>query len=98
MSQGNEQTNEPDRAGVSDHGQHRSGPGEANDAPWAKDAGHAEYAVFDGRGNESVVVVTDNEEGKPVQATGDSSEEAMKSAAKQDDMISKQFTPNPHDH
>ncbi len=45
-------------------------------------ADHAEMSVFDGAGNESVVVVTDDDEGQVSQGTGGSSEEAMADAKK----------------
>jgi hypothetical protein len=93
-------SNQPDgrdATGVSDHEQHRSGPGEGQDAPFAADAGHAEFAVFDGKGNESVVVVTENEQGKVVESAGESSAEAMKKAGKQEERIAPVFNTPPHD-
>jgi hypothetical protein len=77
---------------------HRAGPGEGVRAPLTTEgADHAEYSIFDGKGNEQVVVVGDNKEGFPVQGTGDSSEEAAEKVADLDTKITGAFTPNPHD-
>lgn len=77
---------------------HRAGPGEGVRAPMAQyGADHAEFSIFDGKGNEQVVVVGDNEEGIPVQATGDSSEEAAKKVADQDTHITGAFSPSQHE-
>jgi len=78
--------------GLSDEDSNRAADGEGVRAPLAQDgADHAEFSVFDGAGNESVVAVTTNEDGKRVQATGASSEEALKSAGKQDDSLGDAF-------
>ena len=62
---------------------HRAGAGEGVRAPFASDgADHSEFSIFDGAGNEQVVVVTNNKDGKPVQSTGDSSASAMKGVNK----------------
>lgn len=74
--------------GESDHPQHRAGPGEGNRAPLAeKGADHAEMSVFDGKGNEEVVVTTNDEEGKMAQGTGPSAGEAMADAQDPDTRI-----------
>ena len=57
-----------DRQGVmgTDNGlQHRAGPGEGVRAPFAAESGGSpEISVFDGKGNESVVVMTESEDGR----------------------------------
>jgi len=64
----------PDRQGVMgpDNGpQHRAPAGEGLRAPFAEDSGGLpQTSVFDGKGNESVVVVTQTEDGRPSQGTG----------------------------
>jgi len=74
----------PDRQGVMgpDNGpQHRAGPGEGIRAPFAQDTGAApQTSVFDGKGNESVVVMTQDAEGKPSQGTGPSAGSAKSEA------------------
>ena len=76
---------------------HRAPPGEGVRAPMAQyGADHSEFSIFDGKGNEQVVVVADNERGNPVQATGDTSEEAEAKVAKQDMKTSPAFDTPPH--
>jgi hypothetical protein len=76
---------------------HRAGPGEGVRAPLTGEgADHAEFSIFDGKGNEQVVVVGDNKEGKPVQATGDSAAEAQSKVADQDELLSPAFDTPPH--
>lgn len=78
--------------GDSDHPQHRAGPGEGIRAPLAQEgADHAEMSVFDGAGNEQVVVVADDEEGRLGEGTGDSSAEAMDDARKSGDRLGQGF-------
>jgi len=63
----------PDRQGVmgSNQDKRRAGPGEGIRAPFAQDTGgQAQSSVFDGKGNESVIVYGTNEEGRPAQGTG----------------------------
>lgn len=74
--------------GESDHPQHRAGPGEGIRAPMAEDgADHAEMSVFDAAGNEKVVAVADDDEGRMSQGTGDSSAEALADAHKTGDRL-----------
>ncbi len=61
----------------SDHDIHRAGPDEGSRSPNVEELGHAEHSVFDGKGNETVVVTTTNAEGERVQATGGTREEAL---------------------
>ncbi len=68
-------------AGDTDHHQHRAGPGEGARAPFIADGGDvAEMSVYDGAGNESVVRLTTDAEGRTAQGTGPSSEAAAKDA------------------
>lgn len=74
----------------------RAGPGEGVRSQLAQDgADHAEFSIFDGKGNEEVVVVGDNKEGKPVQATGASSAEAASKVEDQDIALSPAFDTPP---
>lgn len=77
--QGNRQ---PDVAGETDHEQHRAGPGEGFRAPFATETGVSEISVFDGAGNESIVRVATDADGRTVQGTGPSSEAAAEDAEK----------------
>ena len=93
-----EQNMQDDRAGTTDHPQHRAGPDEgvrADNPGSADEPGPIQNSIFDGKGNEQVVVVGDNKEGRPVQATGDSSEEAQAKVADQDDLLSPAFETPP---
>lgn len=81
-----ENDDQPDR--------HRAGPGEGVRAPSVSEgADHAEMSVFDGAGNESVVVVADDEEGKVSEGTGASSAEAMADAKEPDHRLGEGFQP-----
>ncbi len=76
---------------------HRAPPGDGVRAPMAQyGADHAEFSTFDGKGNEQVVAVGDNEKGYQVQATGETSEEAQAKVAKQDTKVSPAFDTPPH--
>ncbi len=84
---------EGDKTGQTDHEQHRSPAGEGQDAPMAQyGADHAEYSVFDGSGNESVVAVTQGEDGRIAEGTGGSAADAMQDAGRQDHLGSD-FSP-----
>jgi len=81
--------------GVSDPDTHRAGEGEGVRAPLASDgADHSEFSVFDGKGNESVVVVGTDDDGKVVQGTGASSEEASGAIGKMKDKLGDAFGPH----
>ena len=80
-------------AGSTDHEQHRTPAGEGQDAPLAQQgADHAEYAIFDGSGNESVAVVTSGPEGVIAEGTGPTSADAMKDAERAD-KLGTDFSP-----
>ncbi len=70
-----------DRQGVMgpDNGpQHRAGPGEGIRAPFASDSGGPpQTSVFDGKGNESVVVAGPDEGGRLAQGSGPDVESAQ---------------------
>ncbi|MDQ6839099.1 MAG: hypothetical protein M3137_12415 [Actinomycetota bacterium] len=73
----------------------RGEAGEGIRAPRTTDgADHAEFSVFDGKGNESIVVVADDEEGKPSQGTGATSEEAAADANKPGHTLGEGFMPH----
>jgi hypothetical protein len=75
---------QPDRQGVVGPGndpQHRAGPGEGVRAPFAEhEGGDPQISVFDGKGNEQVVVASANREGNLAQGTGPDSESARAEA------------------
>lgn len=75
---------DPDRVvGVGAEDAHRAPEGEGNRAPLAQEgAENAQFSIFDGEGNEQVVVLTDDSEGKPVMPTGDTAAEAKSKADK----------------
>ncbi len=80
--------------GTSDHEQHRAGPNEGVRAPLSRDSGGpAQISVFDGKGNESVVVVEENEEGKLSQGTGPDAATAAANAKDPGDTLGKDFGP-----
>jgi len=91
-----EQHMQDDRLGSSDHPQHRAGPDEGVRAPFQEEKGPIQSSVFDGAGNEVVVVTTTNAEGERVQGTGASAEEAAKEVDKLDKATGDGFYPEPH--
>jgi len=85
----------PDGQGVigSDQDNHRAGPGEGIRAPFAQDSGgQAQTSVFDGKGNESVVVYGENEDGRPAQGTGPDVESAQTEVAEGEEHPGSAFT------
>ena len=75
-----EKNQQKDVTGFTDHEVHRAGPNEGNRAPHVEETGVAQHSIFDGAGNEVVVVTTTDADGKRKQGTGANAEEAMKSA------------------
>jgi hypothetical protein len=69
-----------DRVGSSDHSQYRAPEGEGADAPFRKDKGPVQSSIFDGKGNETVVVTTTDEDGRRAQGTGATADEALADA------------------
>ena len=74
----------PDRQGVMGQGtkpKHRAGPGEGIRAGFAQETGGVpQMSVFDGKGNESVVVMAQDEDGDAAQGTGPGVEAARDEA------------------
>ncbi|HEX3424730.1 MAG TPA: hypothetical protein VHT30_01270 [Acidimicrobiales bacterium] len=80
--------------GESDHEQHRAGPGEGVRAPLTSEgADHPEFSIFDGKGNESVVVVAPNAEGRPAEGTGPDAAAAMADAKRPGNQLGEDFGP-----
>ena len=62
------------------------GEGVASDDP-------AQMSIYDGAGNETVVVLSENEEGRRAQGTGATAAEAREDAESGDSMLGKDFGP-----
>jgi hypothetical protein len=78
-----EQRQQPEesRTGSSDHPQHRTPPGEGSEAAMSEGTGQpAEMSLYDGAGNETTSVLTEDAEGRPRQGTGETTEEAIQEA------------------
>ncbi len=100
-----ERENEPDRTtadndrepltGQDDHPQNRANPGEGGRAPSVEDSGGdvPEYSIFDGKGNESVVVVGADDDGNRKQGTGSDREAALKNMKDTKDPLGPDFSP-----
>lgn len=87
-----DQNLQPDVTGSTDHAQHRAS-GQGADGPLAKDAGAPQHSVFDGRGNETVVVTKDDAEGRMSQGTGGSAAEAAADAEKPGNLLGEGYGP-----
>lgn len=87
-----DQNLQPDVTGSTDHSQHRA-EGEGNDGPLAKDAGAPQHSIFDGAGNETVVVTKDNAEGRMSEGTGATASEATADAEKPGDILGDGYGP-----
>ena len=60
-------------------------------------AGTGETSIFDGAGNESVVVLGENEkDGRVAEGAGATREEALENAKKQDSLLNDAFSPGKH--
>lgn len=80
--------------GETDHEQHRAPPGEGVRAPLTSEgADHPEFSIFDGKGNESVVVVGSNEEGRPSEGTGPDAAAAMADSKRPGNQLGEDFGP-----
>ncbi len=90
-----EQHMQDDRLGSSDHPQSRAPEGEGVDAPMREDKGPIQSSVFDGAGNETVVVTTAGPDGKRKQGTGATAEEAAADAQNPKEPIGEGFYPPP---
>ncbi len=82
-----------DRLGSSDHPQYRAPEGEGVDAPFQKEKGPIQSSVFDGKGNETVVVTTTDEDGRRAQGTGATADEALAEAKDPGEAIGDGFGP-----
>jgi hypothetical protein len=91
-----EQHMQDDRLGSSDHPQHRAPEGEGVKAPFQEDKGPIQSSVFDGAGNEVVVVTTGDAEGNRKQGTGANAEEALADAQDPKEPIGDGFYPEPN--
>ncbi len=90
------QQHEENRMGSSDHPQHRTPSGEGSDTGLAqKEGGPAEYSIYDGKGNEQAVVLTEDETGFPREGTGQTHEEALKNAKDPSIPLGEGFNPPP---
>ena len=63
-----------------DHPVHRADPGEGARGPWASETGVVQQSIYDGAGNEVIVVTTTNDEGVRKQGTGPTTEAALEDA------------------
>jgi hypothetical protein len=92
-----EQSQAPDVTGSTDHPEHRSPPGQGQDAPLAQGTGGGEvqHTVFDGHGNEVVVVNTTDDEGVVAQGTGATAEEARADAKQPGDLLGEGYATDP---
>lgn len=78
-----------------EHDVNRAGPNEGYRAPRVEETGVAQSSIFDGAGNETVVVTTTDADGRNKQGTGRNAEEAMKSAKDTKEPIGEGFYPPP---
>ena len=74
-----------------DHPVHRAGPREGVRAPSASETGVAQQSIFDGAGNEVVVVTTTNADGVRKQGTGPNAEAALEDAKSTKEPIGEGF-------
>lgn len=74
-----------------DHPVHRAGPREGFRAPWASETGVLQQSIYDGAGNEVVVVTTTNADGVRKQGTGPNARAAMEDAKSTKEPIGEGF-------
>lgn len=82
---------EKDITGSTDHPQHRAGPNEGYRAPRVNETGEAQQSIFDGKGNEVVVITGTDADGRPKQGTGATAEEARRSLKSTKEPIGDDF-------
>jgi hypothetical protein len=81
--------------GPGDEPQHRAPDGDGVRAGFAdQTGGPPQMSVFDGKGNESVVVVGENEKGDPAKGTGPTTADALADAEKGDSQIGSDLGPH----
>ena len=78
-------------AGNADHLQHRAPAGEGYRSDSTDDSTPPQMSIYDGKGNESVVVLTVDDDGKPSQGAGDTLADALKDAKTADAGLSDAF-------
>ncbi|MGI8683745.1 MAG: hypothetical protein ACR2MO_01345 [Acidimicrobiales bacterium] len=84
---------ENEESTMSDRG-HRVPEGEGISAPLAAESGGPpQTSVFDGAGNESVVTLGVNEDGRVAEGTGATLDDAMKDAEQGDSLLGDDFDP-----
>ncbi len=76
---------------------HRVPAGEGISSPTVAEAGGPpQTSVFDGAGNESVVVLAENKDGRAAEGTGATLAEALKDAHDGDTLLGDAFNPKDH--
>ena len=86
-----------DILGSTDHEQQRAPAGQGSRAPLAAEGGDvAQFSVFDGKGNEQVAALADNEEGRQSLGVGETTEDALKDARNPDELIGEGIEPPGH--
>lgn len=76
---------------------HRVPAGEGiSSPPVAESGGPPQTSVFDGAGNESVVVLAENKDGRMAEGTGDTLADALKDAHDGDTLLGDAFNPEQH--
>lgn len=83
-------------AGNADRTQHRAPEGEGFRADTGDDSTPPQMSIYDGKGNESVVVLTADAEGKPVQGGGPTVADAVDDAETAEGGMSDVFYPPDH--
>ncbi len=82
--------------GNADHLQHRAPEGEGSDSDPNDGSTPPQMSIYDGKGNESVVVLTVDAEGKPSQGAGAALKGALKDAKTADGGLSDAFYGTKH--
>jgi len=92
----NEKYFEEGTAGNPDGSQHRAPAGEGSRSDANDDSTPPQMSIYDGKGNESVVVLTVDADGKPSQGAGDTLADAVKDAKTADGGLSDAFNSQKH--
>ena len=82
--------------GNADHLQHRAPEGEGSGSDPDDPSTPPQMSIYDGKGNESVVVLTVDADGKPSQGAGASLKDALKDAKTADAGLSDAFYGTKH--
>ena len=86
-----EKNQQKDVIAHTEHDVNRAGPNEGYRAPRVEETGVAQSSIFDGAGNEVVVVTGTDADGRNKQGTGANAEEAMKSLSDTKEPIGEGF-------